>query len=78
LQTAIFPLGDVVWGFSVVPGLYTSCPVMLNPRCLGIVFDLDETLIVAYTMTLFEDRIDALQQKVNNEMDLQRVTGILA
>ncbi|KAJ0968946.1 hypothetical protein J5N97_021823 [Dioscorea zingiberensis] len=66
------------WGFSVAPGLYTSCLVMLNLRCLGIVFDLDETLIVANTMRSFEDRIDALQRKVNNEMDPQRVTGILA
>lgn len=66
------------WGFSVAPGLYTSCLVMLNLRCLGIVFDLDETLIVANTTRSFEDRIDALQRKVNNEMDPQRVAGILA
>ncbi|KAI8000140.1 RNA polymerase II C-terminal domain phosphatase-like 1 [Camellia lanceoleosa] len=38
------------WGFNVALGLYNSCFVMLNLRCLGIVFDLDETLIVANTM----------------------------
>lgn len=66
------------WGFTVMPGLYNSCLVMLNLRCLGIVFDLDETLIVANTMRSFEDRIDALQRKINSEVDPQRVSGMLA
>ncbi|KEH31098.1 putative protein-serine/threonine phosphatase [Medicago truncatula] len=47
------------WGFIVPMGLYNSSLVMLNLRCLGIVFDLDETLVVANTMRSFEDRIDA-------------------
>ncbi|KAL2932073.1 RNA polymerase II C-terminal domain phosphatase-like 1 [Bienertia sinuspersici] len=51
------------WGFSVMPGLYESCLGMLNLRCLGIVFDLDETLIVANTLRSFEDRIEGLQRK---------------
>lgn len=66
------------WGFSVASGLYDSCLGMLNLRCLGIVFDLDETLIVANTLRSFEDRIDALQRKISNETDPQRVTGMLA
>lgn len=66
------------WGFNVASGLYDSCLVMLNLRCLGIVFDLDETLIVANTMRSFEDRIEALQRKVNSEVDPQRASGILA
>ncbi|XP_042520231.1 RNA polymerase II C-terminal domain phosphatase-like 1 [Macadamia integrifolia] len=66
------------WGFNVAPGLYNSCLIMLNLRCLGIVFDLDETLIVANTMRSFEDRIDALQRKINAELDPQRVSGMLA
>ncbi|XP_058084156.1 RNA polymerase II C-terminal domain phosphatase-like 1 isoform X2 [Magnolia sinica] len=66
------------WGFNVMPGLYNSCLVMLNLRCLGIVFDLDETLIVANTMRSFEDRIDALQRKINSEVDPQRISGMLA
>lgn len=65
------------WGFNVASGLYHSCLVMLNLRCLGIVFDLDETLIVANTMRSFEDRIEALQRKINSETDPQRVAGML-
>ncbi|KAL2473314.1 RNA polymerase II C-terminal domain phosphatase-like 1 [Forsythia ovata] len=66
------------WGFNVASGLYNSCLVMLNLRCLGIVFDLDETLIVANTMRSFEDRIEALLRKINSESDPQRVAGMMA
>ncbi|KAE7995638.1 hypothetical protein FH972_000412 [Carpinus fangiana] len=66
------------WGFNVASGLYDSCLVMLNLRCLGIVFDLDETLIVANTMRSFEDRIEALQRKINSEVDPQRISGMQA
>ncbi|CAI9087501.1 OLC1v1021581C2 [Oldenlandia corymbosa var. corymbosa] len=66
------------WGFSVASGLYDSCLVMLNLRCLGIVFDLDETLIVANTMRSFEDRIEALQRKLNSEFDQSRAASMLA
>ncbi|KAF5955424.1 hypothetical protein HYC85_008280 [Camellia sinensis] len=66
------------WGFNVALGLYNSCLVMLNLRCLGIVFDLDETLIVANTMRSFEDRIEALQRKISTEADQQRISGMLA
>ncbi|XP_059671081.1 RNA polymerase II C-terminal domain phosphatase-like 1 [Cornus florida] len=66
------------WGFNVTLGLYNSCLVMLNLRCLGIVFDLDETLIVANTMRSFEDRIEALQRKINTEADPQRISGMLS
>lgn len=66
------------WGFSVASGLYNSCLVMLNLRCLGIVFDLDETLIVANTMRSFEDRIEALQRKINSEVDQSRAASMLA
>ncbi|KAL6991035.1 RNA polymerase II C-terminal domain phosphatase-like 1 [Sarracenia purpurea var. burkii] len=66
------------WVFNVALGLYNSCLVMLNLRCLGIVFDLDETLIVANTMRSFEDRIEALQRKIATEADPQRISGMLA
>uniref|UniRef100_A0ACD5USP8 Uncharacterized protein n=1 Tax=Avena sativa TaxID=4498 RepID=A0ACD5USP8_AVESA len=66
------------WGYKVPLGLYTSCLSMLNLRCLGIVFDLDETLIVANTTRSFEDRIDAIQRKLTNESDPQRISGMLA
>ena len=66
------------WGFTVASGLYNSCLVMLNLRCLGIVFDLDETLVVANTMRSFEDRINNLQQKICNDTDQQRLAAMLA
>ncbi|KAG8060118.1 hypothetical protein GUJ93_ZPchr0002g24983 [Zizania palustris] len=66
------------WGYKVPFGLYNSCLTMLNLRCLGIVFDLDETLIVANTTRSFEDRIDALQRKLSNETDPQRINGMIA
>ncbi|XP_019052564.1 PREDICTED: RNA polymerase II C-terminal domain phosphatase-like 1 isoform X1 [Nelumbo nucifera] len=66
------------WGFNVAPVLYNSCLVMLNLRCLGMVFVLDETLVVVNTMRSFEDQIDALQRKINTEVDPQRITGMLA
>ncbi|CAF1696844.1 unnamed protein product [Brassica napus] len=49
------------WCFSVPLGLYDSSLRMLNTRCLSIVFDIDETLIVAHTMKSFEDRNEALK-----------------
>nr|GEV40877.1 RNA polymerase II C-terminal domain phosphatase-like 1 [Tanacetum cinerariifolium] len=74
-RNSLFPC---FWGFIVQPGLYESCLVMLNLRCLGIVFDLDETLIVANTLRSFEDRIEALQRKVSCELDPQRLAGMLS
>lgn len=66
------------WGFNVVSGLYASCLGMLNLRCLAIVFDLDETLVVANTMRSFEDRIEILRRKMFEEVDPQRVSGLSA
>ncbi|XP_021289619.1 RNA polymerase II C-terminal domain phosphatase-like 2 isoform X3 [Herrania umbratica] len=66
------------WCFSVPTGLYNSCLGMLNLRCLAIVFDLDETLIVANTMKSFEDRIEALRGWLARENDLIRGSGMSA
>lgn len=66
------------WGFLMMPGLYSSCLNMLNLRCLALVFDLDETLIVANTMRSFEDRIDALGSKLKGESDAQKISGMSA
>jgi RNA polymerase II C-terminal domain phosphatase-like 1/2 len=60
------------------PGLYASCMSMLNMRCLSIVFDLDETLIVANTMKSFEDRIEVLSRKIDAEDDPLRVSAMSA
>ncbi|XP_059667967.1 RNA polymerase II C-terminal domain phosphatase-like 2 isoform X2 [Cornus florida] len=64
------------WCYSVPSGLYNSCIGMLNLRCLAIVFDLDETLIVANTMKSFEDRIEALRVWIARETDQIRVLGM--
>ncbi|KAL9236766.1 hypothetical protein vseg_011399 [Gypsophila vaccaria] len=66
------------WGFSVARGLYEACLGMLNLRCLGIVFDLDETLVVANTLRSFEDKIQALQRRLSTETDSQRIAGMMA
>ncbi|MQL77814.1 hypothetical protein Taro_010205 [Colocasia esculenta] len=66
------------WCFSVPAGLYDSCLGMLNLRCLAIVFDLDETLIVANTMKSFEDRIEVLTRRIVSEDDPVRVSGMSA
>ncbi|KAK6231247.1 hypothetical protein SCA6_001320 [Theobroma cacao] len=66
------------WCFSVPTGLYNSCLGMLNLRCLAIVFDLDETLIVANTMKSFEDRIEALRGWLARETDTIRHLGMSA
>ncbi|WOL04706.1 RNA polymerase II C-terminal domain phosphatase-like 2 [Canna indica] len=66
------------WCCSVQAGLYASCLGMLNLRCLAIVFDLDETLIVANTMKSFEDKIEALSRRIDGENDPIRVSGMSA
>ncbi|KAF8402673.1 hypothetical protein HHK36_010762 [Tetracentron sinense] len=93
LKTAVVLLGDeelhlvampskrnlpCFWCFSVPLRLYDSCLAMLNPRCLAIVFDLDETLIVANTMKSFDDRIEALHRRISCETDPLRGLGMSA
>jgi RNA polymerase II C-terminal domain phosphatase-like 1/2 len=51
------------WGVLVgEEAMYASCLALLNLRCLAMVLDLDETLIVANTMKTFDDRIDVLSR----------------
>ncbi|KAG9453968.1 hypothetical protein H6P81_006872 [Aristolochia fimbriata] len=66
------------WCSAVPLGLYAACLGMLNLRCLAIVFDLDETLIVANTMKSFEDRIEFLQRRIACETDVLRASGMKA
>ncbi|XP_038702035.1 RNA polymerase II C-terminal domain phosphatase-like 2 isoform X2 [Tripterygium wilfordii] len=66
------------WCCSVRADLYNSCLRMLNMRCLAIVFDLDETLIVANTMKSFEDRIETLRGWISRETDSMRIAGMSA
>ena len=60
------------WAFTVAPGTYDSCLGMLNLRCLGIVFDLDETLVVANTLHTFEVKIEGLLRRMSSEVDPRR------
>ncbi|XP_057498908.1 RNA polymerase II C-terminal domain phosphatase-like 2 [Actinidia eriantha] len=66
------------WCCAIPSGLYNACLGMLNLRCLAIVFDLDETLIVANTLKSFEDRIDALHGWIMRESDQIRSAGMNA
>ncbi|KAK3162521.1 hypothetical protein QOZ80_1BG0090510 [Eleusine coracana subsp. coracana] len=66
------------WCCSVRSGLYAASVGMLNLRCLAIVFDLDETLIVANTMKSFEDRIEMLSRRMEVEEDPVRIAGMSA
>ncbi|CAN6724099.1 unnamed protein product [Malus baccata var. baccata] len=66
------------WCYAVPVGLYSASLGMLNLRVLSIVFDLDETLIVANTMKSFEDRIEALRSWIGRESDGVRIAGMSA
>lgn len=66
------------WCYAVPAGLYDASLGMLNLRCLAIVFDLDETLIVANTMKSFEDRIEALRSWIARENDPVRASVMTA
>jgi RNA polymerase II C-terminal domain phosphatase-like 1/2 len=66
------------WCCSVRSGLYAVSVRMLSLRCLAIVFDLDETLIVANTMKSFEDRIEMLSRRMEVEEDPARISGMSA
>ncbi|KAM0053799.1 putative protein-serine/threonine phosphatase [Helianthus debilis subsp. tardiflorus] len=92
LKTAVVVIGDeevhlvampsklkrfpCFWCCLVPSRLYNACLGMLNMRCLSIVFDLDETLIVANTMRSFEDRIEVLTGWIGQESDPVRVSGM--
>lgn len=66
------------WCYSVPCGVYDACLWMLNTRCLALVFDLDETLIVANTLKSFEDRIEVLMGWIARENDPIRESGMTA
>ncbi|GAB2263711.1 hypothetical protein Droror1_Dr00025845 [Drosera rotundifolia] len=94
LRTAVVVLGDeemhlvampskqkkfpCFWCYLLPSSLYNSCLAMLNLRCLSIVFDLDETLIVANTMKSFEDKIDQLKGWISRETNPVRLSGMSA
>lgn len=64
------------WCYAVPTGLYNVCLRMLDMRCLWIVLDLDETLIVGNTMRSFKDKIGSLQKRITRETDPVRKSEI--
>ncbi|XP_013604023.1 PREDICTED: RNA polymerase II C-terminal domain phosphatase-like 1 [Brassica oleracea var. oleracea] len=66
------------WAFTVAPGIYDSCLGMLNLRCLAIVFDLDETLVVANTLHTFEVKMEGLLRRMSSEVDPRRRAVMVA
>ncbi|CAK9276940.1 unnamed protein product [Sphagnum jensenii] len=62
------------WGVLVgEEAMYNSCLALLNLRCLAMVLDLDETLIVANTMKTFDDRIDVLSRRRRSLQQQQQI-----
>ena len=66
------------WGFVLSPRLYRSCLTMFNLRCLALVLDLNEMLIVANTLKSFEDSKEALGSKLKGESDAQKLSVMSA
>ncbi|XP_078159971.1 CDPK adapter, putative (DUF1423) isoform X3 [Carex rostrata] len=64
------------WGFKVSRSLFSTCLAMLKQRRLGIVFGLDDTLIVANTSCTFKDQINSLKHKISCESDPFRASGM--
>ncbi|KAK4800711.1 hypothetical protein SAY86_021198 [Trapa natans] len=78
-KTAVVVLGDEEIHIVAIPSKQKKSSLALhNLRCLAIVFDLDETLIVSNTMKSFGDKIETLQGWLTHETDPVRVGGMLA
>jgi RNA polymerase II C-terminal domain phosphatase-like 1/2 len=58
------------WCWSAQTGLYEACLEMLNQRCLALVFDLDETLVLTNNKETFEKRMEKITSDLkNSELD---------
>ncbi|KAK1355733.1 Protein-serine/threonine phosphatase [Heracleum sosnowskyi] len=66
------------WCYAVPSGLYSVCLRMLDLRCLWIVLDLDETLLVGNTMRSFKDKIASLRRRMTRETDPVRKSEIFS
>lgn len=60
------------WAYVCRTGQYSVCCNMLNQRTLALVFDLDETLIIANTMKSFDDRIASAERRLRAEPDPEK------
>ncbi|KAJ9508119.1 hypothetical protein QJQ45_021456, partial [Haematococcus lacustris] len=54
-------LTPVFWGYMLAPGLIAKVTEMLDKSLLAVVFDLDETLLMANTASSAESRMKSLQ-----------------
>ena len=54
------------WCWSAKSGLYTACLGMLNQRCLAIVFDLDETVVVSKNEKSLETQMKKIEMRLEN------------
>eukprot|EP00850_Spirogloea_muscicola_P009942 SM000057S18372 [mRNA] locus=s57:209995:217420:- [translate_table: standard] len=57
------------WGYVFKVGLYATTLSLLNTRTLGLVLDLDETLLVANAAKGFDDKIENVKRKIRAESD---------
>jgi RNA polymerase II C-terminal domain phosphatase-like 1/2 len=58
------------WCWSAQTGLYVACLGMLNQRCLALVFDLDETLVLSNNKETFKNRMEKINSDLKNcELD---------
>eukprot|EP00850_Spirogloea_muscicola_P004005 SM000017S02745 [mRNA] locus=s17:76845:83960:+ [translate_table: standard] len=57
------------WGYIFKVGLYATTLWLFNTRTLGLVLDLDETLLVANAAKGFDDKIENVKRKIRAESD---------
>lgn len=66
------------WAYVVQRGQYEACLRMLNASKLALVFDLDETLVVARSVKNFRDEVAKLEGGLEAETDPGRMKSLLA
>lgn len=66
------------WVYLVQRGAYQACLRMLNACRLALVFDLDETLVVARSVKNFRDEVAKLEGVLEAETDPGRRKSLLA
>lgn len=66
------------WAYVVQRGQYEACLRMLNASRLALVFDLDETLVVARTVRGFRDEVAKLEGVLEAETDPGRKQSLVA
>lgn len=77
LKNHLKPREPYFWAYDVSSFDYMSALKLLNLRCLVLVFDLDETLIVAHTKRTFDDKIKSLEGLISLETDPGKKVSML-